>query len=105
MQKYNTYVIIEALSNAELHGVERKTYLKIIGLNVKRERIKKGFSQMELAYRCGKDQPSINRLERGNVNPTIYYLAEIAAGLEIEINALFDGVDISQFGDDQLNVK
>jgi transcriptional regulator with XRE-family HTH domain len=60
---------------------------------------------MELAYRCGKDQPSINRLERGNVNPTIYYLAEIAAGLEIEINALFDGVDISQFGDDQLNVK
>ena len=105
MQKYNTYVIIEALSNAELHGVERKTYLKIIGLNVKRERIKKGFSQMELAYRCGKDQPSINRLERGNVNPTIYYLAEIAAGLEIEINALFHGVDISQFGDDQLNVK
>ena len=105
MQKYNTYVIIEALCNADLHGVERKTYLKIIGLNVKRERIKKGFSQMELAYRCGKDQPSINRLERGRVNPTLFYLAEIAAGLEIEINALFDGVDISQFGDDQLNVK
>jgi transcriptional regulator with XRE-family HTH domain len=105
MQTYNKYVIIEALCNVDLHGVERKTYLKIIGLNVRRERIKKGFSQMELAYRCGKDQPSINRLERGNVNPTIYYLAEIAAGLEIEINALFDGVDISQFGDDQLNVK
>ena len=42
MQKYNIYVIIEALCNADLHGVERKTYLKIIGLNVKRERIKKG---------------------------------------------------------------
>ena len=41
MQKYNIYVIIEALCNADLHGVERKTYLKIIGLNVKRERIKK----------------------------------------------------------------
>jgi len=105
MQKYNIYVIIEALSNAELHGVERKTYLKIIGLNVKRERIKKGFSEMELAYRCGKDQPSINRLERGNVNPTIYYLAEIAAGLDVEINTLFDGVDVSKFGDDQLNTK
>ena len=60
---------------------------------------------MELAYRCGKDQPSINRLERGNVNPTIYYLAEIAAGLDVEINTLFDGVDVSKFGDDQLNVK
>ena len=60
---------------------------------------------MELAYRCGKDQPSINRLERGNVNPTIYYLAEIAAGLDVEINTLFDGVDVSKFGDDQLNTK
>jgi putative transcriptional regulator len=105
MQKYNTYVIIEALCNADLHGVERKTYLKIIGLNVKRERIKKGFSQMELAYRCGKDQSSINRLERGHVNPTLFYLAEIAAGLEIEIHCLFEGVDTSKFGDDQLNFK
>ena len=85
--------------------MKREAYLKTIGLNVRKERVKKGFSQMELAYRCGKDQSSINRLERGHVNPTLFYLAEIAAGLEIEINALFDGVDISQFGDDQLNVK
>ncbi len=89
----------------ELHGVEREAYLKTIGLNVRKERVKKGFSQMELAYRCGKDQPSINRLERGKVNPTIYYLAEIAAGLCIDINTLFEGVDTSLFGDDQLNSK
>ena len=85
--------------------MEREAYLKTIGLNVRKERVKKGFSQMELAYRCGKDQPSINRLERGKVNPTIYYLAEIAAGLGIDINTLFEGVDTSLFGDDQLNSK
>ncbi len=85
--------------------MEREAYLKTIGLNVRKERVKKGFSQMELAYRCGKDQPSINRLERGKVNPTIYYLAEIAAGLCIDINTLFEGVDTSLFGDDQLNSK
>ncbi len=85
--------------------MEREAYLKTIGLNVRKERVKKGFSQMELAYRCGKDQPSINRLERGKVNPTIYYLAEIAAGLGIDVNTLFEGVDTSLFGDDQLNSK
>jgi putative transcriptional regulator len=89
----------------ELHGVKREAYLKTIGLNVRKERIKKGFSQIELAYRCGKDQSSINRLERGRVNPTLFYLAEIAAGLEIEIHCLFEGVDTSKFGDDQLNFK
>jgi transcriptional regulator with XRE-family HTH domain len=89
----------------ELHGVEREAYLKTIGLNVRKERLKKGFSQMELAYRCGKDQSSINRLERGRVNPTLFYLAEIAAGLEIEIHCLFEGANTSKFGDDQLNFK
>lgn len=89
----------------ELHGVKREAYLKTIGLNIRKERVKKGFSQIELAYRCGKDQSSINRLERGHVNPTLFYLAEIAAGLEIEIQCLFEGVDTSEFGDDQLNFK
>jgi transcriptional regulator with XRE-family HTH domain len=89
----------------ELHGVKREAYLKTIGLNVRKERIKKGFSQIELAYRCGKDQSSINRIELGKVNPTLFYLAEIAAGLEIEIQCLFEGVDTSKFGDDQLNFK
>lgn len=97
--------MIGARKNVELHGVEREAYLKIIGLNVRKERVKKGFSQMELAYRCGKDQPSINRLERGHVNPTLFYLAEIATGLEIEIHCLFEGVDTSKFGDDQINFK
>ena len=54
---------------------------------------------MELAYRTNKDQPSINRLERGRVNPSLIYLAEIAAGLEIDLNELLKGIDLSNFTD------
>lgn len=104
-QSYNICVIIEAISNAELHGVERLELLKTIGSNVRKERIKKDFSQIELAYRCGKDQPSINRLEKGHVNPTVYYLAEIAEGLDVEITCFFEGADTTAFGDNQLNQK
>ncbi len=34
------------------------------------------------------NQQSIQRLEKGNVNPTFYYLKEIAEGLEVEIEEI-----------------
>ncbi len=48
----------------------------------------KGISQTDLAYKIGKDQPSINRLEKGNINPSFLYLSEIAEGLEVSISEL-----------------
>ncbi len=80
----------------------KESFLKALGANVKRERLKKGWSQMELAYRINKDQPSINRLERGRVNPSLIYLAEIAAGLGIELKVLLEGIDSSCFTDDHI---
>lgn len=56
-----------------------------LGLKVKELREEKGLSQTELAYKIGKDQPSINRLEKGKVNPSIIYLLEICEGLEMSI--------------------
>jgi transcriptional regulator with XRE-family HTH domain len=79
--------------------MEKESFLISLGANVKRARLKKGWSQMELAYRTNKDQPSINRLERGRVNPSLIYLAEIAAGLEIDLNELLKGIDLSCFTD------
>lgn len=63
-----------------------------LGLKVKELREEKGLSQTELAYKIGKDQPSINRLEKGKVNPSIIYLLEICEGLEISIIELFKPV-------------
>ena len=59
-----------------------------LGLIVKKLREGKGLSQTELAYKIGKDQPSINRLEKGRVNPSIIYLLQICEGLEITIEEL-----------------
>ena len=81
-------VIIFYKINAEFSGVDVKERLLQLGLKVKELREGKGLSQTELAYKIGKDQPSINRLEKGRVNPSIIYLPQICEGLEITIEEL-----------------
>lgn len=63
-----------------------------LGLRVKELREEKGLSQTELAYKIGKDQPSINRLEKGKVNPSVIYLLEISEGLEMSIIELVNSL-------------
>lgn len=62
--------------------------LKHLGLAVKKYRERLSLSQADLAYKIDKDQPSINRLERGRINPSYIYLLEICEGLEIELKDL-----------------
>ncbi len=61
-----------------------------LGLKVRELRLSKSLSQTDLAFKIGKDQPSINRLEKGKINPSILYLLEIANGLEIPVSKLLD---------------
>lgn len=61
-----------------------------LGLKVREIRLSKSLSQTDLAFKIGKDQPSINRLEKGKINPSILYLLEIANGLEIPVSKLLD---------------
>jgi transcriptional regulator with XRE-family HTH domain len=58
--------------------VELNDKLIKLGLKVRELRISKSLSQTDLAFKIGKDQPSINRLEKGKVNPSILYLFEIS---------------------------
>jgi putative transcriptional regulator len=44
--------------------------------------------QADLAFAGGKDPQSIERIERGKINPSIYYLKELADGMEIELSEL-----------------
>lgn len=62
--------------------------LILLGEQIKRIRESKKLSQADLAYKIGKDQPSINRLERGRINPSYQYLQQIAEGLELPISEL-----------------
>ena len=62
------------------------------GANPRKPVVVKGMSQVELAHAIGKDQQSIQRLEMGNVNPTIYYLMQVAEGLDVEINDIVGNI-------------
>ncbi len=50
-----------------------------------RERIKRGWSQTELAEAIGSRQPVISRLERGEGNPTLETLGRIAKALDLSL--------------------
>lgn len=85
MLYYNGFVIIFIKIYTEFPSVDVQEKLIRLGLKVKELREEKGLSQTELAYKIGKDQPSINRLEKGKVNPSIIYLLQICEGLEVNL--------------------
>ena len=51
------------------------------GLNVRRLRLKKGLSQVDLAKRAGLSANYIGTLERGVQNPSLKTLERLAKGL------------------------
>lgn len=68
----------------------KETYLKRLGKHIEKLREKAGLSQTELAHRCNKDRQSLNRLEKGKINPSAYYLSEIAKELQLPTKDLLD---------------
>jgi len=69
--------------------MDKQEKLVQLGLKVKSIRVSKGFTQTELANIIGKDHPSINRLEKGKINPSYIFLLEVAEGLGVSINEFF----------------
>lgn len=68
----------------------RDNLKKEIGKRIVQLREQKGWSQSDLARACSKDRQSIERLENGKVNPTLYTLLEVAIVLEISLSKLVD---------------
>ncbi len=68
----------------------KEIFLKKLGKNVARLREKAGLSQTELALRCDKDRQSLNRLEKGRINPSAFYLLQLAEELKIPVKDLLD---------------
>ena len=50
-----------------------------------KERIKRGWSQTQLAEAIGSRQPVISRLERGDSNPSLQTLSRIAKALDLSL--------------------
>ena len=70
--------------------MNKETYLKKLGKNIARLREEAGLSQTELALRCDKDRQSLNRLEKGRINPSVFYLKELAEQLNIPLKSVVD---------------
>ena len=63
---------------------------KKIALKVKFERLKKDFSQEELALKAGLSRNAIWKIETGRVSPTVETLDKIAKALGLDFSTLVD---------------
>ncbi len=70
--------------------MDKQIFLEKLGQNISRIRKQKGLSQSELASMCFKDRQSLNRLEKGKINPSAYYLLELAIELNVDLKEFFD---------------
>jgi transcriptional regulator with XRE-family HTH domain len=61
---------------------------QIIGINVKRERLRKGLSQEKLAAEVGVDMRYLGGIERGQENPTAKVIAALAKALGVPASSL-----------------
>ena len=65
-----------------------KKALLDLGEKIKKFRLRKGFTQYELADKCQINRNYIGMLERGERNPTYFTLLAVATGLEVELYEL-----------------
>ncbi len=66
----------------------KKILQKSFGNHVKELRSKKNLTQIDVSSKMNKDQQSLQRVESGNVSPSLYYLFELAEGLDVSIEEL-----------------
>jgi putative transcriptional regulator len=64
--------------------------LKSFAIHVKNIRQKKKLTQIDVSSRMGKDQQSLQRVESGKVSPSLYYLFQLAEGLDISVKELMN---------------
>jgi len=60
-----------------------------LGKRIRQLRLKKGWTQEELAERANRHWTYIGGIERGERNVTLQVIADIARALGVEIQALF----------------
>jgi len=65
-----------------------KKYLKIIGENIRKKRDELGISQQELADNANIAKSTIQRIEKGTLNPSILTLINISETLELELSKI-----------------
>lgn len=69
-------------------------FKKQFGDKLRSLRKQKGWSQEELAERCGLHRTYVSSVERGERNPTLRIIQKIAHALEVHPSTLLEGGEI-----------
>ena len=76
--------------------MEKHEVSAAVGKRIRAIRDSKNLTQKDLAYLCGRDKQSLERIENGKINTSIYMLYVIATALEVKLADLVDFPDISK---------
>ncbi len=82
------------MSTMEQWEAERAAYLTGFAANVKRLRVQKGLSQMDLDREANLHRTEIGRIEGAKVEPRLMTLAILAKGLDVPLDELIAGVPV-----------
>jgi transcriptional regulator with XRE-family HTH domain len=74
-------------------GKTKAPELVHFGINVRKRREEKDWTQDQLAEKAGLDQTYISGIERGERNLTILSVAKIAKALKTSASVLCEGID------------
>ena len=62
--------------------MDKSEFNKRLGLLIRKNRIEKGLTQLELAGKMNIDFQYISRIERGLISPTLYWVLELAKAMD-----------------------
>ncbi len=71
--------------DSEFAEMEKSAFNRAIGIQIRDTRLKLELTQAELADKLGLDYQYISRLERGLISPTLFWLYDFTAALEINM--------------------
>ncbi len=75
--------------------LEEKEVEKMVGMEIKKQREKKGFSLKKLSELSGVSDSIISDIETGKVkNPGVITILKIAKGLEVDIKELTNRIEV-----------
>jgi transcriptional regulator with XRE-family HTH domain len=75
-----------------MSSMEKSELLVLFGKQIKKLRIEKGMSQVDLVAKMqgNIDTTNISRIEAGRTNPTVYSLYRLSEALEISMSELMN---------------
>lgn len=65
---------------------------EVVGGNIRRLRMEKGFTQFDLAEKCGLERTQVGRIERGEISTSLKMLEIVAKALGIKIRDLIGDI-------------